>query len=167
MLMASLVTIVRVGAAVAAPTNVRLLETVLAPCLMPAISASTSTSPLPWMNCTRNRGQQTLNCFPRHRTRNDVAPDHDLVHVRSTNILEHSLERGKVGMNIINCSNPHKIRRQRSEVRNPRLRFAEAAARNSAVASAMVIRECRLTGLGRSIQPIQLIVTVGEGRTTS
>src|SRR5205823_3978237 len=59
-------------------------------------------------------GQQTLDCFARHRTRNHVAPDHYLVYVRSTNILEHSLKCGKVPMNIIDCTDRHKIRGQRA-----------------------------------------------------
>src|SRR4051812_39829784 len=51
--------------------------------------------------------QQTRDRFIRHRAGKHIASDHYLIYFRLTNILEYSLKRGKVRMNIVNCSDPH------------------------------------------------------------
>src|SRR6266849_5496924 len=48
--------------------------------------------------------QQTRECFTGHRARKHIAPDHDMVDFCLMNILEYSLKRGEVRMNIIECS---------------------------------------------------------------
>lgn len=45
--------------------------------------------------------EQTGECFTRHRARNDIAPDHDLVDFCLTNLVEYSLKGGKISMNIV------------------------------------------------------------------
>src|ERR1700730_883345 len=63
--------------------------------------------------------QQTIDCFQRHRTGHHIAADHDLIYVGLTNILEDSLERGKIAVNIVDRSDAHRISNQKSEIRNP------------------------------------------------
>ena len=45
--------------------------------------------------------------FIRHRTRENVAADYDLIDSRTTHILENSLQRRKVSMNVAECRNSH------------------------------------------------------------
>jgi hypothetical protein len=52
---------------------------------------------------------QARECLARHRPRQHVAPDHDLVDVRVTNTLEYRLERREVAVNVIHGRNPHDI----------------------------------------------------------
>src|SRR3989442_9926737 len=51
--------------------------------------------------------QQTRECFTWHRAQNHIAPDHYMVYLCLTNILEYSLKCGEVAINIIDCSDPH------------------------------------------------------------
>jgi hypothetical protein len=51
--------------------------------------------------------QQTVERFPGHRAWNHVAPDHNLIDLCFTDILEYSLQGGEVPMNIIKCSYTH------------------------------------------------------------
>src|SRR3984893_16444080 len=60
------------------------------------------------------QAQQTVNCFPRHRTRNHIAADDRLIYACLSNILEDSLERGEIAVNIIDRSNAHEVSGQRS-----------------------------------------------------
>ena len=52
--------------------------------------------------------EQTRQRFTGHRARKHIAADDDVVDVCLTDILEYSLERGKVRMNIVDCSDPHR-----------------------------------------------------------
>ncbi len=49
---------------------------------------------------------QTRDSFKRHRPGKYIAPDHDLVHVCSTNIFEQRLQCRQVRMNIIDRGHP-------------------------------------------------------------
>src|SRR6266571_8458685 len=51
--------------------------------------------------------QQTCECFTWHGAGQHIAPDHYMVYFCLTNILEYGLQCGEVGMNIIDCGDPH------------------------------------------------------------
>src|SRR5258708_27523241 len=51
--------------------------------------------------------QQELERFTRHWPRKYVAAHHHLIHSRQPNIPEHSLKRGEIAVDIINCRNAH------------------------------------------------------------
>src|ERR1700687_2987021 len=51
--------------------------------------------------------EQARQRLTRHRARKDIASDHDMVYLRSTNILEDGLQCGEVSMNVIERSDPH------------------------------------------------------------
>jgi hypothetical protein len=51
--------------------------------------------------------QQTRDCFDRHGTWKHIATDNYKIHFFFMYILEHRLKRGKVSMNIIDCSDSH------------------------------------------------------------
>jgi hypothetical protein len=45
--------------------------------------------------------EQESERFTRHRTRNDVPSDHDLIHARLLNLLEDSFQRRDIRVDII------------------------------------------------------------------
>ena len=51
--------------------------------------------------------QQARECFTWHRSRKHVAPDHHMVYICLTNILEYSLECREVSVNVIERSDSH------------------------------------------------------------
>ena len=65
--------------------------------------------------------QQTRDRFTRHRALNHIAPDHDMVYVCVTNLLEYGLEGGEVRMNIVECSDAH-LGFSTQSLSHPRLR---------------------------------------------
>src|SRR5947207_6447937 len=51
--------------------------------------------------------QQTLKRLTWHRAGKHIAPHHDLIYLRSTNVLKDSLKRRQVAMDIIDSRDPH------------------------------------------------------------
>jgi hypothetical protein len=51
--------------------------------------------------------QQTRERFTWHRPRNHIASNYDMVYFCLTNLLEYSLQRRKVSVNIVDCGYPH------------------------------------------------------------
>src|SRR5881398_1898349 len=84
--------------------------------------------------------QQTLKCLTWHRAGKHIAPHHDLIYLRSTNVLKDSLKRRQVAMDIIDSRDPH----------NRPLSHPHAFCRRKIATSATAIKRCPQTRGGRS-----------------
>jgi hypothetical protein len=51
--------------------------------------------------------QQARDRLAGHRARDHVAPDHDPVHLRPANVLQHRLQRGEVAVDVIDRRDSH------------------------------------------------------------
>src|ERR1700733_8529238 len=51
--------------------------------------------------------QQTRERFTRQRPRNHIAPNYNEAHFSLTNLLNYSLQRRKIAVNIVDCCDPH------------------------------------------------------------
>jgi hypothetical protein len=55
-------------------------------------------------------GQESRERLTRHRPRNDVASKDDLVHIFTTDLVQHRFKRRKVAVDVVECCNPHDSR---------------------------------------------------------